>query len=45
MATERSGGDDSNNPGFQDVSGKLLRLASVYPVVNARVSHTDDHVK
>lgn len=45
MATEQGGGDDSNDPGFQDVSGKLLRLASVHPVVNARVSHTDDHVK
>lgn len=45
MATERGGGDDSNDPGFQDVSGKLLRLASVHPVVNARASHTNDHVK
>lgn len=40
MATEQGEGDDSNNPGFQDVSGKLLRLASVHPVVDARVSQS-----
>lgn len=38
-------GRDSSSLGFQDVSGKLWRLASVHPVVDASVSHPDDHVK
>lgn len=38
-------GRDSGSLGFQDVSGKLWSLASVHPVVDASVSHPDDHVK